>query len=179
MSRYYEEARRFAQIATAQCAERGRPVVIATGGGPGIMEAGNRGAYEVGGKSVGLNIVLPHEQVPNPYITPELCFRFHYFGLRKMHFLMRALALVCFPGGFGTLDELFETLTLIQTGKSRRRPILLFGRDFWTRLINVELLIETGMISPGDEKLFHYVETAEEAWSVLEAEPELSSITTP
>ncbi|MCE4536371.1 LOG family protein [Pelomonas sp. P7] len=179
MSRYYEEARRFAQIATAECAQRGRPVVIATGGGPGIMEAGNRGAYEVGGKSVGLNIVLPHEQVPNPYITPELCFRFHYFGLRKMHFLMRALALVCFPGGFGTLDELFETLTLIQTGKSRRRPILLFGREFWTRLINVELLLETGMISPGDEKLFHYVETAEEAWTVLEAEPELSSITTP
>ncbi|HEV6965063.1 LOG family protein [Roseateles sp.] len=179
MSRYYEEARRFAQIATAESAARGRPVVIATGGGPGIMEAGNRGAYEVGGKSVGLNIVLPHEQVPNPYITPELCFRFHYFGLRKMHFLMRALALVCFPGGFGTLDELFETLTLIQTGKSRRRPILLFGREFWTRLINVELLLETGMISPGDEKLFHYVETAEEAWSVLEAEPELSSITTP
>ncbi len=175
MSRYYEEARRFAQIATAACSDRGRPVVIATGGGPGIMEAGNRGAYEVGGKSVGLNIVLPHEQYPNPYITPELCFRFHYFGLRKMHFLMRALALVCFPGGFGTLDELFETLTLIQTGKSRRRPILLFGRDFWSKLINIELLLETGMISPGDEQLFHYVETAEEAWSVLEAEPELSS----
>ena len=179
MSRYYEEARRFAQIATAACAERGRPVVIATGGGPGIMEAGNRGAYEVGGKSVGLNIVLAHEQYPNPYITPELCFRFHYFGLRKMHFLMRAVALVCFPGGFGTLDELFETLTLIQTRKSRRRPILLFGRDFWSKLLNLELLLETGMISPGDEKLFHYVETAEEAWSLLEAEPELSSIHTP
>ncbi|MFT7772068.1 LOG family protein [Roseateles sp.] len=175
MSRYYEEARRFAQIATSTCAERGRPVVIATGGGPGIMEAGNRGAYEVGGKSVGLNIVLPHEQYPNPYITPELCFRFHYFGLRKMHFLMRSIALVCFPGGFGTLDELFETLTLIQTGKSRPRPVLLFGREFWTKLLNVELLLETGMISPGDEKLFHYVETAEEAWAVLEAQPELSS----
>ncbi|MCE4553040.1 LOG family protein [Roseateles cellulosilyticus] len=179
MSRYYEEARRFAQIATSECAQRGRPVVIATGGGPGIMEAGNRGAYEVGGKSVGLNIVLPHEQYPNPYITPELCFRFHYFGLRKMHFLMRALALVCFPGGYGTLDELFETLTLIQTGKSRRRPILLFGRDFWSRLLNIELLLETGMISPGDEKLFHYVETAEEAWALLEAEPELSSVAAP
>ncbi|MFN3302585.1 MAG: LOG family protein [Roseateles sp.] len=179
MSRYYEEARRFAQIATSACAARGRPVVIATGGGPGIMEAGNRGAYEAGGKSVGLNIVLPHEQRPNPYITPELCFRFHYFGLRKMHFLMRAIALVCFPGGYGTLDELFETLTLIQTRKSRPRPILLFGRDFWTRLLNIELLLETGMISPGDEKLFHYVETAEEAWQVLQAEPELASPTTP
>lgn len=176
MSRYYEEARRFAQIATTECAQRGRPVVIATGGGPGIMEAGNRGAYEVGGKSVGLNIVLPHEQYPNPYITPELCFRFHYFGLRKMHFLMRAVALVCFPGGYGTLDELFETLTLIQTRKSRRRPILLFGREFWSKLLNIDLLLETGMISPGDEQLFHYVETAEEAWSVLEAEPELSGI---
>ncbi|MBV8035216.1 LOG family protein [Roseateles sp.] len=175
MSRYYEEARRFAQIATSACADRGLPVVIATGGGPGIMEAGNRGAYEVGGKSVGLNIVLPHEQYPNPYITPELCFRFHYFGLRKMHFLMRSIALVCFPGGFGTLDELFETLTLIQTGKSRRRPILLFGREFWTRLINIDLLVETGMISPGDEKLFHYVETAEEAWGLLEGQPELSN----
>jgi uncharacterized protein (TIGR00730 family) len=179
MSRYYEEARRFASIATNTCAERGRPVVIATGGGPGIMEAGNRGAYEVGGKSVGLNIVLPHEQYPNPYITPELCFRFHYFGLRKMHFLMRAIALVCFPGGYGTLDELFETLTLIQTRKSRPRPILLFGRDFWTRLLNIELLLETGMISPGDEKLFHYVETAEEAWELLQAQPELSAPATP
>ncbi|MEO6277277.1 TIGR00730 family Rossman fold protein [Roseateles sp.] len=179
MSRYYEEARRFAAIATAECTKRGRPVVIATGGGPGIMEAGNRGAYEVGGKSVGLNIVLPHEQYPNPYITPELCFRFHYFGLRKMHFLMRAVALVCFPGGFGTLDELFETLTLIQTRKSRRRPILLFGREFWTKLINFDLLIETGMINAGDEKMFQFVETAEEAWALLEAEPELSSIHAP
>ncbi len=177
MSRYYEEARRFAQIVTTACAERGRPVVIATGGGPGIMEAGNRGAYEAGGKSVGLNIVLPHEQRPNPYITPALCFRFHYFGLRKMHFLMRAIGLVCFPGGFGTLDELFETLTLIQTGKSRRRPILLFGRDFWSRLINLDLLLETGMISPGDEQLFHYVETAEEAWDVLSQQPELAAPT--
>jgi uncharacterized protein (TIGR00730 family) len=124
---------------------------------------------------VGLNIVLPHEQYPNPYITPELCFRFHYFGLRKMHFLMRAVALVCFPGGFGTLDELFETLTLIQTKKSRPRPILLFGREFWTKLINMELLIETGMIRPEDLQLFHYVETAEEAWAVLESQPELAA----
>ncbi|MCY4743499.1 TIGR00730 family Rossman fold protein [Pelomonas sp. UHG3] len=179
MSRYYEEARRFAQLVTTACAERGCPVVVATGGGPGIMEAGNRGAYEAGGKSVGLNIVLPHEQYPNPYITPELCFRFHYFGLRKMHFLMRSVALVCFPGGYGTLDELFESLTLIQTGKSRRRPILLFGRDFWTRLLNIDLLLETGMISPGDEQLFHYVETAEEAWALLENQPELSCPPTP
>lgn len=177
MSRYYEEARRFAHIATTACRERDKPIVIATGGGPGIMEAGNRGAYEAGGKSLGLNIVLPHEQYPNPYITPELCFRFHYFGLRKMHFLMRSIALVCFPGGFGTLDELFETMTLIQTGKSRRRPILLFGRDFWSRLLNFELLLESGMISPGDEQLFHYVETAEEAWAILESEPELSGAT--
>ncbi|WP_349745305.1 TIGR00730 family Rossman fold protein [Roseateles cavernae] len=174
MSRYYEEARRFAHIVTKASMERANPIYVVTGGGPGIMEAGNRGAYEAGGKSIGLNIVLPHEQRPNPYITPELCFQFHYFALRKMHFLMRSVALVCFPGGFGTLDELFETMTLIQTGKCRRRPILMFGREFWTRLINFELLIETGMISPGDEQLFHFVESAEEAWELLAREYELS-----
>ena len=174
MSRYYEEARRFAGIVTRESIERGNPIYVVTGGGPGIMEAGNRGAHEVGGKSIGLNIVLPHEQHPNPYITPELCFRFHYFALRKMHFLMRSVALVCFPGGFGTLDELFEALTLIQTGKCRRRPILMFGRDFWSRLINFELLIETGMISPGDEQLFHFVDAAEEAWALLESEYDLT-----
>ena len=146
------------------------PIYVVTGGGPGIMEAGNRGAFEVGGKSIGLNIVLPHEQAPNDYITPELCFQFHYFGLRKMHFLMRSIALVCFPGGFGTLDELFETMTLIQTGKCRKRPILLFGREFWSKLINFELLVDTGMISPDDVNLFHYVESAEEAWAWLERE---------
>ena len=167
MSHFYEEARRFAAIVTRESAMRAKPIYVVTGGGPGIMEAGNRGAYEVGGKSIGLNIVLPHEQHPNPYITPELCFNFHYFALRKMHFLMRSVALVCFPGGFGTLDELFETMTLIQTGKSRARPILLFGREFWTKLLNFDWLIETGMISPGDEKLFHFVETAEEAWELL------------
>jgi len=134
------------------------------------MEAGNRGAHEVGGRSIGLNIVLPHEQAPNPYITPELCFQFHYFGLRKMHFLMRSIGLLCFPGGFGTLDEMFEVLTLIQTGKCRRRPILLFGREFWTKLINFELLVETGMISAVDLQLFRFVESAEEAWNILEAE---------
>lgn len=176
MSHFYEEARRFAAIVTRASAERADPIYIVTGGGPGIMEAGNRGAYEVGGKSIGLNIVLPHEQHPNPYITPELCFRFHYFAMRKMHFLMRSVALVCFPGGFGTLDELFETMTLIQTGKCRRRPILMFGREFWTRLIDFELLIETGMISAGDEQLFHFVETAEEAWALLESAYDLHAM---
>jgi uncharacterized protein (TIGR00730 family) len=170
MSRYYEEARVFAEMVTVRSRDHETPIYVVTGGGPGIMEAGNRGAFEVNGKSIGLNIVLPHEQAPNPYITPELCFQFHYFALRKMHFLMRSIALVCFPGGFGTLDELFETMTLIQTGKCRRRPILLFGRDFWTRLINFDLLIETGMISANDVNLFHFVETAEEAWSHLETE---------
>jgi uncharacterized protein (TIGR00730 family) len=170
MSRYYEEARRFAAIVTTKSRGLETPIYVVTGGGPGIMEAGNRGAFEVGGKSVGLNIVLAHEQMPNRYITPELCFQFHYFGLRKMHFLMRSIALVCFPGGFGTLDELFETLTLTQTGKSRARPVLLFDREFWTTLINFDLLVDTGMISPEDLKLFHFVETAEEAWSVLAAE---------
>ncbi len=175
MSHYYEEARRFAHLVTRVTQHSDQPLYVVTGGGPGIMEAGNRGAYEAGGKSIGLNIVLPHEQRPNPYITPELCFRFHYFALRKMHFLMRAVALVAFPGGFGTLDELFEALTLIQTGKSRARPILLFGREFWQKLINIELLIDTGMISPGDERLFHFVETAEEAWAVLDFEYDLTS----
>jgi uncharacterized protein (TIGR00730 family) len=170
MARYYDEARRFAAIVTRRSASLDKPIYVVTGGGPGIMEAGNRGAFEVGGKSVGLNIVLRREQVPNRYITPELCFQVHYFALRKMHFLMRAIAVVCFPGGFGTLDELFEVLTLVQTGKSRMRPILLFGREFWTRLVDFDLLIETGMIAPEDIKLFHFVETAEEAWALLASE---------
>ncbi len=170
MSRYYEEAQRFAALVTTRSRDLETPIYVVTGGGPGIMEAGNRGAFDVGGKSIGLNIVLPMEQAPNDYITPELCFQFHYFALRKMHFLMRSIALVCFPGGFGTLDELFETMTLIQTGKCRRRPILLFGREFWTSLINFDLLIETGMISAEDKNLFRFVESAEEAWSHLEAE---------
>ena len=170
MSRYYDEAQRFAALVTTRSRDLDTPIYVVTGGGPGIMEAGNRGAFEVGGKSIGLNIVLPHEQMPNEYITPELCFQFHYFALRKMHFLMRSIALVCFPGGFGTLDELFETMTLIQTGKCRRRPILLFGRDFWTSLINFDLLIETGMINAEDKGLFHFVESAEEAWAHLESE---------
>lgn len=167
MAQHYEEARRFAHIVTTASRRLDQPIVVVTGGGPGIMEAGNRGAYEAGGPSIGLNIVLPHEQAPNPYITPELCFQFHYFALRKMHFLMRSIALVCFAGGFGTLDEMFEVMTLQQTGKVRKRPILLFGREFWTRLINFDLLVGTGMISADDLKLFHFVESAEEAWNVI------------
>ena len=170
MSHHYEEARRFAAIVTTAAQRLEHPIAIVTGGGPGIMEAGNRGAFEAEGPSIGLNIVLPHEQEPNAFITPELCFQFHYFALRKMHFLMRSVALVAFPGGFGPLDELFEVLTLVQTGKSRMRPILLFGREFWTRLIDFDLLIETGMIGPDDTKLFHFVETAEEAWALLVSE---------
>jgi uncharacterized protein (TIGR00730 family) len=143
-----------------------RCFVVVTGGGRGIMEAANRGAHEAGKKSIGHTIVLPgtHESEPNPYISPELCFQFHYFALRKMHFLIRARAVVFFPGGFGTLDELFETLTLLQTGKIKNLPILLFGREYWSRLINFEVLINEGMISPEDLLLFQFVETAEEAW---------------
>ena len=167
MSRYYEEARQLSSLITAASKKLDEKIVVVTGGGPGIMEAGNRGASEAGGPSIGLNIVLPHEQEPNAYITPRLCFQFHYFALRKMHFLMRSVALVCFPGGFGTLDELFETMTLVQTGKSRARPILLFGRAFWEKLISFQHLVDCGMISPEDLGLFHFVETAEEAWERL------------
>ncbi len=169
MSSYYRIARDFASLVTERSRSLATPIYVVTGGGPGIMEAGNRGAFEIGGKSIGLNIVLPHEQAPNDYITPELCFQFHYFAMRKMHFLMRSIALACFPGGFGTLDELFETMTLVQTGKSRKRPILLFGRAFWEKLINFQHLVDTGMISAGDLDLFHFVETAEEAWDRLVA----------
>lgn len=167
-SRYYEEARKLAALISkaCQCEEKNTHVVI-TGGGPGIMEAANRGANEVGAKSIGLNIVLPYEQAPNKFITPELCFQFHYFAVRKMHFLIRARALVAFPGGFGTMDELFETLTLIQTQKIKPIPVLLFGGDFWRRAINFEALVEDGTISPGDLNLFEYVETAEEAWEYI------------
>jgi hypothetical protein len=168
LARYYEEARRFAAIVTRECERHPDRLVVCTGGGPGIMEAGNRGAMEAGGKSVGLNIVIPHEQEPNPYITPRLCFLFHYFGLRKMHFLMRAMGLVCFPGGFGTLDELFEVLTLTQTGKVRKRPIVLVGREFWHKLVDWNWLVDTGMISPEDLNLFTIVDTAEDAWAVLQ-----------
>ena len=167
MSRYYEEARAFAGLVTHASKRLDEKIVVVTGGGPGIMEAGNRGASEAGGPSIGLNIVLPHEQEPNPYITPKLCFQFHYFALRKMHFLMRSVALVCFPGGFGTLDELFEVMTLTQTGKVRKRPIVLVGREFWSKLVNFEWLVETGMIAAGDLQLFHLVDSGEEAWQVL------------
>jgi len=141
--------------------------VVITGGGPGIMEAANRGASDVGGKSIGLNIVLPYEQQPNPYITPELCFQFHYFAIRKMHFLKRARALVACPGGFGTIDELFETLTLIQTGKIKPVPRMLMGREYWQRVINFDALVEEGTISEKDLNIFEYVETAEEAWQAI------------
>jgi len=168
---WYAQARAFGRIASLEggAARGGAPYanVVATGGGPGTMEAANRGAHEVGAPTIGFNITLPREQEPNPYTTPALTFRFHYFAMRKMHFSMRAKALVVFPGGFGTLDELFEVLTLIQTGKSRPRPILLFGADFWKRLINFDLLIETGMIAPDDVHLFKFVETAEEGWAAL------------
>jgi hypothetical protein len=167
MSRYYEEAREFAALVTEASKSLDEKIVVVTGGGPGIMEAGNRGAHDAGGPSIGLNIVLPHEQEPNPFITPKLCFQFHYFALRKMHFLMRSVALVCFPGGFGTLDELFEVMTLTQTGKVRKRPIVLVGREFWTRLVNFDWLVETGMISKEDLQLFHLVDSGEEAWRVL------------
>ncbi len=142
--------------------------VIVTGGGPGVMEAGNRGASEAGGKSIGLNIVLPHEQAPNAYVTPELCFNFHYFAIRKMHFLMRAKAICIFPGGFGTMDELFEAITLIQTGRMEQVPILLFGRSFWEKVINFQALADAGTISPEDLKLFRFVETAKEAVAEIE-----------
>ncbi|MBD3677574.1 MAG: TIGR00730 family Rossman fold protein [Rhodobacteraceae bacterium] len=166
---YYEEARRFAHMMTERNGTEGRRQnVIVTGGGPGVMEAGNRGAAEAGGVSIGLNIVLPHEQAPNEYITPDLCFNFHYFGIRKMHFLLRARAVVVFPGGFGTLDELFETLTLIQTGRMKQVPILLFGKEFWEKIINWEALAEAGTIAEEDLELFRYVSTAEEAVEIID-----------
>ncbi|WP_374527167.1 LOG family protein [Novosphingobium sp.] len=165
-SKYYEEARRLAHIASS-CAivEQGkRQFVVCSGGGPSIMEAANRGAVEAGAETIGLNIVLPHEQAPNPYVTPRLAFQFHYFALRKMHFLLRAKAVAVFPGGYGTLDEFLELLTLIQTGKMKPIPILLFGKEFWSRVINFEALAEEGVINPADLNLFHWVETAEQAW---------------
>lgn len=164
-SKYYEEARRLGNL-VAKNTEIDKLVVM-TGGGPGVMEAANRGAHEAGVPSIGMNIVLPHEQVPNAYATPDLNFLFHYFAIRKMHLLMRAKGLVVFPGGFGTMDELFETLTLIQTGKMEPIPVLLFGRSFWERIVNFEALVEEGTISQKDLELFTYVETAEEAWELI------------
>ncbi|MFT7370407.1 MAG: hypothetical protein ACI94O_001730 [Octadecabacter sp.] len=166
LSKYYNEARKFAKLMT-QMGEAGENVIV-TGGGPGVMEAGNRGAIDAGGQSIGLNIVLPHEQAPNEYVTPELCFNFHYFAIRKMHFLMRAKAITVFPGGFGTLDETFEALTLIQTGRMKRVPFLLFGREFWESIINWDALSDAGTIAADDLALFQFVETAEEAVAALE-----------
>jgi uncharacterized protein (TIGR00730 family) len=171
LSRYYEIAREFGRLVSSSCQVDGRcDFVIVTGGGPGIMEAANRGAADVRGKSIGLNITLPHEQRPNAYITPELCFQFRYFALRKMHFLIRAKALVAFPGGFGTMDELFETLTLLQTGKATGLSVILIGRAFWDRLINWQALVEDGLISPHDLQLFHFAETAKEAWDLIQSQ---------
>lgn len=166
---HYENARVFAQLVARSCSclPQAEKLFICTGGGPGIMEAANRGALEAGALSVALNIALPHEQKPNRYVTPELSFKFHYFALRKMHFMMRAKALVAFPGGFGTLDELFEVMTLVQTRKARPVPILLFGSEFWGKLINMDLLLQEGTISPEDLQLFHYVDTPEAAWQVI------------
>ena len=167
-SHYYEEAQRFAALVSEHCQARGiRKFVVTTGGGPGIMEAANRGAHDVGAKSMGLNIVIPHEQVPNAYVTPELCFNFHYFAIRKMHFLMRAKALVVFPGGFGTLDELFDSLTLIQTGKMDPMPVVLVGNEFWRNMLNFEYMVEQGVVSPEDLDLVTHVDSAEEAWQVI------------
>lgn len=178
-SRFYDEARRLGQLISGMRgdhteADKGEPchspykVVVVTGGGPGIMEAANRGAHDAGADSIGLNIVLPFEQKPNEYISPHLCFNFHYFALRKMHFMMRAKALVVFPGGFGTFDELFEVLCLIQTGKIKPIPVLLFGRNYWERVIDFAGLVDEGVIEPDDLEIFSYVETAEEAWQLLE-----------
>ena len=169
LSKYYDEARRFAKAMTERSlASYGREDVIVTGGGPGVMEAGNLGAHEAGGQSIGLNIVLPHEQAPNAYVTPDLSFNFHYFAIRKMHFLMRAKAVCIFPGGFGTLDEMFESLTLIQTKRMKRVPFLLFGRSFWDGVLNWQALADAGTISPEDLDLFQYVETAEEAMAAID-----------
>ncbi len=168
-ARYCDVARELAVMVSTFCKEGERCFTVCSGGGPSIMEAANRGAWESGAPSVGMNIVLPHEQVPNPYVTPGLSFQFHYFALRKMHFLMRAKAVAVFPGGFGTFDEFFELLTLVQTGKVAPLPILLYGREFWNRVVNFEALAEEGVIAPDDLKLFHFVETAEEGWAIVKA----------
>lgn len=167
-SHYYEECRSFAKIVASYRNEAGEnEYYIVTGGGPGIMEAANRGAYEAGARSVGLNITLPFEQVPNSYITPSLCFQFNYFSLRKMHFMFRAKALVCFPGGFGTLDELFTTLTLRQTQRMQVIPIILYGTEYWTRIIDFQVLADEGVIRDEHLDLFSYADTPEEAWEQI------------
>ena len=169
-SKYYDMARELARLASnfPRDEQGKRHFVVCSGGGPSIMEAANRGAADVHAESIGLNIVLPHEQAPNPYVTPSLSMQFHYFALRKMHFLLRARALAAFPGGFGTFDELFELLTLIQTGKVAPIPVLLFGREFWERVVNFEALVEEGVISERDLGIFTYVESAAEGWAVVQ-----------
>ncbi|MGZ8311902.1 MAG: LOG family protein [Allosphingosinicella sp.] len=168
-SRYYDEARKLARLTSRvqPDAEGRRQFVVCSGGGPSIMEAANRGAVDEGCESIGLNIVLPHEQLPNEYLTPALSFRFHYLALRKMHFLLRARAVAVFPGGFGTFDEAFELLTLVQTKKVKPLPILLFGREFWNRVVNFEALVDEGVVAPSDLDLFTFVETADEAWDCV------------
>ncbi|HEY0414256.1 MAG TPA: LOG family protein [Allosphingosinicella sp.] len=170
-AKYYDEARRLARMVSriAPAANGKRQFVVCSGGGPSIMEAANRGAHDEGQESIGLNITLRHEQMPNPYVTPSLSFQFHYFSLRKMHFLIRARAVAVFPGGYGTFDECFELLTLIQTGKVKPMPIVLFGREFWERVVNWDALAEEGTINPDDLDLFKFVETAEEAWDYVSA----------
>jgi uncharacterized protein (TIGR00730 family) len=163
-SHYYDVAREFGSLVSSQRHD----LVIVTGGGPGIMEAANRGAYDIGAKSIGLNIHLPHEQYPNPYITPDLCFRFHYFAIRKLHFLLRAKALVAFPGGYGTLDELFETLTLVQTRTIEPVPVVLVGESYWRQVFSVDFLVDEGVIDPEDRELFWYAETAREIWQGIQ-----------
>jgi uncharacterized protein (TIGR00730 family) len=176
-SAFYEESRKLARLASS-CnivdGEGNRHFVVCSGGGPSIMEAANRGADDVGAESIGLNIVLPHEQAPNLFVTPKLSFQFHYFALRKMHFLLRARAVAVFPGGFGTFDEFFELLTLVQTGKVKKMPILLFGREFWERVIDFEELMLEGVISPPDLELFQMVDSAEDAWGAIQAFYDLS-----
>jgi uncharacterized protein (TIGR00730 family) len=167
-SHYYDEAREFSRLASEEFKRADQhDYVVVTGGGPGIMEAANRGAFEAGAKSVGLNITLPMEQEPNPYITPSLCLQFHYFGIRKLHFMLRARALVAFPGGYGTLDELFEALTLVQTKKVRPLPIILFGEKYWKRLVDFQLLVDEGTIDSTDLELFVYADTAQQAWDYI------------
>lgn len=165
-SHYYDVAREFGRLVSQNGKGSGdaSPLVVVTGGGPGIMEAANRGAFDIGAKTIGLNIHLPHEQYPNPYITPELCFRFHYFALRKLHFLMRAKALVAFPGGYGTLDELFETLSLVQTRTIKPVPVVLVGERYWRQAFNVDFLVEEGVIDAEDRELFWFAETAQDIW---------------
>ncbi|MEL7429609.1 MAG: LOG family protein [Pseudomonadota bacterium] len=167
-SRFYDEAREFARICSRYSRTTGfKEMVVTTGGGPGVMEAGSRGARDEDAPNIGLNIVLPHEQAPNEYVTPELCFNFHYFAIRKMHFLMRAKAIAVFPGGFGTMDEMFEALTLIQTDRMAPVPFLLFGKDFWSKVINLEELARQGTISPDDINLFKIVDSAREGWDII------------